>query len=91
MKKQFILGLLVGISLIIPTLLFAQPNLTAKLAGRILLQVENRREAWYEAINKSCYSSNTYDYTKELRELEMKNYLEGINESLKNISWQLSW
>ena len=47
MKKQFILGLLTGFTLIIPTFLFAQPNLTAKLAGRILLQVENKGEAWY--------------------------------------------
>lgn len=42
----FVTGI-AGVLLFVPTFSFAQTNLTNRLAGKILLQVESRGEAWY--------------------------------------------
>ncbi len=45
--KKITIGLLAGISLILPVFVLAAPSVAQKLKGRILLQVESRGEAYY--------------------------------------------
>lgn len=90
-----ILILFIGLSLLFPLASFADSDITSRLSGRILLQVEDSGEAWYvNPVNKNRYFlGRPSDAFRVMRELGLgiseKNFNSFNGVAPKNLSGRI--
>jgi hypothetical protein len=90
--KTKLLALTIGLFIIIPLVSFANSNLTDRLSGRILLQVEEKGEAWYiNPANKNRYFlGRPDDAFKIMRELGLGIAEKDFNSFKNKVPQRLS-